>query len=66
MKQTFIIILLIALLIIGLILYIYKDNIRNIYNKTSWKVKEDIAHGAKEIKEDISHGIKKVKEDVKN
>lgn len=66
MKNNIIVILVIILLVIGWILYFFRDNIRGTYNKSSGWIKEDISHGAKVIKEDISHGVKEIQADVKN
>lgn len=53
MKDTVILILIIVLVVVGWILYLYRDTIKGKYNKTSGKVKADVSHAVKEIKEDI-------------
>lgn len=53
MQNTHIIVLLIAVIVVWLVLYIYRDEITHKYNKTSGNVKEDVSHAVKEIKEDI-------------
>lgn len=55
MKNTIISILIIVLITIGWILYLYRDTIKNKYNKNSGKVKETISHAAKQVKEDIKN-----------
>lgn len=65
METSLIIILLIILLVVGWILYLFRDNIRGTH-KSSEGIKEDISHGAKVIKEDIAHSVKKVQIDMKS
>lgn len=55
MQNTLIIRLLIIVIVVGLVLYIYKDEIMHKFNKTSGKVKEDVSYAVKEIKEDIKN-----------
>lgn len=65
MKNDVIVILVIILLVVGWVLYLFRDNIKGMYKKSSAGIKEDISHGAKVIKEDISHRVKEVQSDVK-
>lgn len=58
------IIVLVLILLVGWILYFFRDSIKSTYNKSSGGVKEDVSHGAKVIKEEISHGAKVIKEDI--
>lgn len=53
MKDSIILILVIVLVVVGWILYFYRDSIKAKYNKTSGKVKETVSHAAKQIKEDV-------------
>lgn len=66
MKNSLIVSLVLILLVVGWILYLFRDNIKGMYSKSSEGVKEDISHGAKVIKEDISHSVKEIQTDVKN
>ena len=65
MKNSLIIILLVALLIIGWLVYFFRDSIKGMYNNSAEWVKEDISHGAKVIQEDVSHTVKEVQIEAK-
>lgn len=53
MENSIILILVIILVVVGWILYFYRDSIKAKYNKTSGKVKETVSNAAKQVKEDI-------------
>lgn len=53
MENSIILILLIVLVVIGWILYFFRNAIKDKYNKTSGKVKQTVSHAAKQVKEDI-------------
>jgi hypothetical protein len=53
MKNNIILILIIVLVVVGWILYLYRDTIKAKYNKNSGKVKETVSQAVKQVKEDI-------------
>lgn len=65
MKTNLIIGLVLILLVVGWIVYFFRDNIKATYNNSVEEVKEDVSHGAKVIKEDISHSVKEIQIDAK-
>lgn len=60
MKNSVIIILVLVLLVIGWVLYFFRDNIRNVYDNSSADVKEEMI----DVKEDVDETMGDVKEDV--
>lgn len=55
MENTIIFVVIIVLIIVGVILYAYRDTIKHAYNKKSGKVKETLSNAAKQVKEDIKN-----------
>lgn len=53
MQNSIILILVIVLVVVGWILYFYRDAIKGKYNRTSGKVKETVSHSVKQVKEDV-------------
>jgi uncharacterized protein YxeA len=67
MKNSLIIILVIALLIVGWVLYFFRDDIKGMYDDRSPDVKEEMIDAKEELidaKEDMKDAAAEVKEDI--
>lgn len=60
MKNSLIFILVIIVIVIGWLLYFFRDNVKNIYDNTSVEINEEII----DVKEEIDETIVDVKEDI--
>ncbi len=60
MKNSMIIILVLILIVVGWVLYFFRDNVKDVYDNTSVDVNEKMI----DTREDINETIEDIKEDV--
>lgn len=73
MKKTLIIILVIIVLVAGWILYLYRDGVKDAFDKTTenvleeaGEVQDEIVEEAEEVQDEIVEGIEEVQEEIAN